>query len=84
MASELKAYRGNFDTTLSGHVIIARDGEAPYAYTCAGVEQEICTAVNSHEALVQALKELCDAEGGTRGGMWKRARAALRAAGGAE
>lgn len=33
------------------------------------------------DALVEALKELCNAEGGRRGGMWERARAALKKAG---
>lgn len=46
----LKFWNSTCDTTLSGHMVIAREGQAPYAYTCAGVEQEICDAVNGYQA----------------------------------
>ncbi len=47
----LKCYRSTGSVTLTGHTVIAREDEAPYAYTCAGVGEEICKAVNSHDAL---------------------------------
>jgi len=56
----LKWWNSTCDTTLSGHRVIARENYAPYAYTCAGSEQEICDAVNERpklEAEVERLKE---------------------------
>ena len=54
----LKCFPSKCDLTLSGHTVIAREGEAPYAYTCAGVGSEICEYVNAHESLTRQNEAL--------------------------
>lgn len=54
--------RSACSTELSGHVVISRENEAPYAYTCAGVEQEICDAVNNYPVVQAQLQAVLSRE----------------------
>ena len=53
----MSTMRPEHEVALKGFSILYRNGEPPFAYVEPGSALALLTAVNSHEALVKALKK---------------------------